>query len=136
MKGSGKTTLLDILAGRKTSGKISGEILFNDGLERSTEIMKSISYVTSENILYSTLTVRQTLHYAAEFRLDQNMKREEKNKRIDFIMNLFDLDKLSDNIIGNEYNKSLSGGEIKRVSVAVEVIHFPEILFLDEPTTG
>ena len=67
--GAGKSTLLDVLAGRKTLGTIEGEIYFNGG-PRTASVVRSTAYVMQDNVHISSLTVRETLHYAAALRMD------------------------------------------------------------------
>jgi ABC-type multidrug transport system fused ATPase/permease subunit len=93
--GAGKSTLLDVLAGRKTVGTISGDLLFN-GAVRSPTVMKSVAYVMQDNVHIGSLTVRQTLYYAAELRLDEHMNRSEKDERINQVLHMLGLDHVAD----------------------------------------
>jgi ABC-type multidrug transport system ATPase subunit len=133
--GAGKSTLLDVLAGRKTTGEISGDILFN-GSERSASVMRSSAYVMQDNVHIGVLTVRQTLSYAAELRLSERMSAQTKLKRVDKILDMLGLAEHADTLVGNEYIRGISGGQLKRLSIGVEIIHLPDLIFLDEPTTG
>eukprot|EP01035_Chromulina_nebulosa_P017867 gene17867-23483_t len=133
--GAGKSTLLDVLAGRKTTGTIVGDILFNGG-ERSSKVMRSSAYVMQDNVHIGVLTVRQTLRYAANLRLNEKMSPTNKEKRIDKILDMLGLAEHGDTLVGNEYIRGISGGQLKRLSIGVEIIHLPDLIFLDEPTTG
>lgn len=146
--GSGKSTLLDILANRKTTGIITGDVFLNQ-LRRSTSSPSSTSsssssslfnekvgYVPQENIFIDALTVRETLYFAAELKLPQNLSPPEKTERIQDILHLLGLNQIADSIVGNEEKRGISGGQKKRLSIGVEIIHLPELIFLDEPTTG
>lgn len=95
--GAGKSTLLDVLAGRKTVGSISGDILFN-GSPRSPAIMKSVAYVMQDNVHIGSLSVRQTLYYAAELRLSERMSRSEKDERIAQVIQMLGLEHVADTV--------------------------------------
>ena len=95
--GAGKSTLLDVLAGRKTVGSISGDILFN-GSPRSPAVMKSVAYVMQDNVHIGTLSVRQTLYYAAELRLSERMPRSEKDERITQVLQMLGLEHVADTV--------------------------------------
>ena len=95
--GAGKSTLLDVLAGRKTVGSISGDILFN-GSPRSPAIMKSVAYVMQDNVHIGTLSVRQTLYYAAELRLSERTARTEKDERITEVLQMLGLEHVADTV--------------------------------------
>ena len=133
--GAGKSSLLDILANRKTVGEITGKILF-DGMERTPAIMKSTAYVLQDNVNIPYLTVRQTLLYAAHLRMSETVSLKHKQVRITKLMEILGLSGHENDIVGGETIRGLSGGEVKRLSIAVEIINLPKILFLDEPTTG
>lgn len=133
--GAGKSTLLDVLAARKTTGEIAGDILFN-GASRTASIMRSSAYVMQDNVHIGVLTVRQTLNYAAALRLSEKMTAQGKTKRVDKILDMLGLAEHADTLVGNEYIRGISGGQLKRLSIGVEIVHLPDLIFLDEPTTG
>lgn len=85
--------------------------------------------------LFPLLTVRETIRYAAYLRI-QDKTTQEKNEIADSIIKLLRLEKCADTIIGDDDNRGLSGGEKRRVSIAVDIVHFPPVIFLDEPTSG
>jgi ABC-type multidrug transport system ATPase subunit/ABC-type multidrug transport system permease subunit len=129
--GAGKSTLLDVLAQRKNTGKIGGSITYNGSSE-----MTSFAYVMQDNVHMGILTVRESIHYAAELRLHQMMSAEAKAKRVEKIIDMLGLQKVADTILGTENVRGISGGQLKRVSIGVEIINLPNLMFLDEPTTG
>lgn len=133
--GAGKSTLLDILADRKTTGTISGQILFN-GEERSEMVAKASAYVMQDNVHIGMLTVRETLYFAAELRLDEQWDQETKKRRVDKVIAMLGLSHVQHTIVGTDLQRGISGGQLKRLSIGVEIINLPDILFLDEPTTG
>lgn len=133
--GAGKSTLLDVLADRKTTGVVSGEIYIN-GKARTKSMMKSTAYVMQDNAHIGALTVRETLYFAALLRLPQTMTEQAKEERIEDIMRILGLNHIANSIVGDEERRGISGGQKKRLSIGVEIIHLPQMIFLDEPTTG
>jgi ABC transport system ATP-binding/permease protein len=95
------------------------------------ELRHHIGLVPQENILHSQLTARRGLSYAAELRFSQDTSRGERSRRIDEVLGELSLARHADTRTG-----SLSGGQQKRVNVALELLTKPSLLFLDEPTSG
>jgi ABC-type lipoprotein export system ATPase subunit len=133
--GAGKSTLLDVIAGRKTVGRIVGDILFN-GAERTPAIMLQTAYVMQDNVHIGSLTVKETLMYAAHLRLPQTLSLELKEKRVGKIMDMLGLTEHGNTLVGDENTRGISGGQMKRLSIGVEIVNLPDLIFLDEPTTG
>ena len=131
----GKTTLLDLLSSRKTTGEMRGSILF-DGSPRSDDIARRSAYVMQENVHQPMLTVRQTLNYASLLRMPESVSVDEKRARVSQIISMLGLAEHADTIVGNARVRGISGGQAKRLSIGVEMINLPDIIFLDEPTTG
>ena len=132
--GAGKTTLLDVLAGRKTSGHITGEVYFNGNA--GTPSPKRCSYVTQDNIHIGCFTVRETLHFAAELRIKESVGPEERRKRVEDVLMMLGLEGVGDVLVGDALRKGISGGQARRLTIGVEIINLPPMIFLDEPTTG
>ncbi|XP_013005541.1 broad substrate specificity ATP-binding cassette transporter ABCG2-like isoform X3 [Cavia porcellus] len=126
--GAGKSVLLDVLAGRKDSRGLSGDVLINGELPPA-DFKCNSGYVVQDDVVMVTLTVRQHLQFSAALRLPTTMKNDQKNAKINDLIAELDLNGVAD-------SKFLSKGERKRTSIAVELITDPPILFLDEPTTG
>lgn len=137
--GSGKTSLLNILANRVISipgATLTGSIELN-GKPRDEEIFKEISaYVLQHDVLYSFMTVYETLSLAANFFYGNTITLEAREILVNNIILSLGLLKCKDTIIGDENSRGISGGERKRVSIGVEMVSNPSILFLDEPTSG
>ncbi|KAH8725542.1 ABC transporter-like protein [Phaeosphaeriaceae sp. PMI808] len=140
--GSGKTSLLNNMAGRlkddlTTRYKKFGTMTFN-GAEPSQDVVHSIcSFVTQDDdALLASLTVRETLRYAAGLRLPKWMSKEQKMQRAEDILLKMGLKDCADNLIGNDLIKGISGGEKRRVTIAVQILTEPRVLLLDEPLSG
>jgi ABC-type multidrug transport system ATPase subunit len=133
--GAGKTTVLDILAGRKNTGVISGDIYVN---ARPIWMLprRALAYVTQDDVMLGTLTVREHLAYAAMLRLPGSVSKQARLARIETIMRELGLTDIADSRIGTSEARGISGGERKRVNIATELLAHPKILFLDEATTG
>jgi len=100
-------------------------------------IIKSLSNcIPQEDTLMCTLTPRETLRYTAELRLPEEMPRAAVYDRVEKIMTQLSLLKCADVTIGDVQNRGISGGQRKRVSIAMELLTNPSILFVDEPTSG
>ncbi|XP_020114176.1 ABC transporter G family member 15-like isoform X2 [Ananas comosus] len=133
--GSGKSTLLDSLAGRLgTNVVLSGRVLLN-GRKRRLDY-GVVAYVTQENVLLGTLTVRETITYSALLRLPSSMSKEEVRRAVEGTIEELGLEDCADRPIGNWHLRGISGGEKKRLSIALEILTRPRLLFLDEPTSG
>ncbi|XP_059665330.1 ABC transporter G family member 15-like isoform X2 [Cornus florida] len=133
--GSGKSTLLDSLSGRLSQNVVmTGDILLN-GKKRRLEY-GVVAYVTQEDVLLGTLTVRETITYSAHLRLPTTMSKEEVNDIIEATIMEMGLHDCADRLIGNWHIRGVSGGEKKRLSIALEILTCPRLLFLDEPTSG
>lgn len=140
--GSGKTSLLNAMALRLKSSlgtryRPAGKLTFN-GAEPSDSVIRSVcSYVCQDDdALLPSLTVRETLRFAAGLRLPSFMSKVEKNRRAEEVLLKMGLKDCADNLIGNELVKGISGGEKRRVTIAVQILTDPRILLLDEPTSG
>ncbi|MBI2898901.1 MAG: FHA domain-containing protein [Planctomycetes bacterium] len=129
--GAGKSTFMDTLNGFRPA--TSGQVLVNG--EDLYSIFKSfktnIGYVPQEDIIHRELTVWDALYYTAKLRLPEDTSEDEVRRIIEEVITILDLGERKDTRIG-----SLSGGQRKRVSVGVELITKPPLLFLDEPTSG
>ncbi|XP_010007699.1 PREDICTED: ATP-binding cassette sub-family G member 2, partial [Nestor notabilis] len=133
--GSGKTSLLDILAARKDPHGLSGDILIN-GAPQPANFKCTSGYVVQDDVVMGTLTVRENLKFSAALRLPKSVKEHEKNERVNQIIKELGLSKVADSKVGTQFTRGVSGGERKRTSIGMELIIDPDILFLDEPTTG
>lgn len=135
--GSGKTTLLNILSG--SGNATEGHVLY-DGkkLEKGSVALTSyVGYVPQDDILYSELTVKESLFYSTRYRVEENVSDAQiKSKVIEVCKSVGFNESVMESIIGSPERKILSGGQRKRVNLAMELITDPLLLFLDEPTSG
>ncbi|KAM1038693.1 hypothetical protein ACFX13_034073 [Malus domestica] len=133
--GSGKSTLLDALSSRLAANAfLSGTILLN-GRKRKLSF-GTAAYVTQDDNLIGTLTVRETISYSARLRLPDKMAWSEKRALVESTIIEMGLQDCADTVIGNWHLRGISGGEKRRVSIALEILTRPRLLFLDEPTSG
>ncbi|KAF9425233.1 hypothetical protein BGZ94_007721, partial [Podila epigama] len=134
--GAGKSSLLDILARRQKSGNVGGNIYVNGRTISQQEYKRVVGYVDQEDTLMSTLTVYETILYSALLRLPRDMSTDAKHFRVMETMSELGILGIKDMRIGASGQRSISGGEKRRVSIACELVTSPSILFLDEPTSG
>ncbi|MQM17393.1 hypothetical protein Taro_050364 [Colocasia esculenta] len=134
--GSGKSTLIDALANRIAKGSLKGSVALN-GERLESRLLKVISaYVMQDDLLFPMLTVEETLMFSAEFRLPRTLSKSKKKARVQALIDQLGLRRAAKTIIGDEGHRGVSGGERRRVSIGIDIIHDPIILFLDEPTSG
>jgi ABC-type multidrug transport system ATPase subunit len=133
--GAGKTTLLNVMAGLVEPTK--GQILIN-GFDINTEkdrIHGVIGYVSQDDLLIEELTVYENLYYNAKLCF-AHFTEDQLHKRVMEVLENLGLDQRKDLRVGNPLDKTISGGQRKRLNIALELIREPAILFLDEPTSG
>lgn len=136
--GAGKTTLLNALAGRVRIGpndSLTGSVTVN-GRPRDDRWRRTAGYVEQFDLMYGALTVQETIQFAADCKLPASLSHGQKRAVVDRVIDLLGLSKVRYTRIGTETKRGVSGGEKKRVAIAVELVTFPGLLFLDEPTTG
>eukprot|EP00850_Spirogloea_muscicola_P005787 SM000027S09568 [mRNA] locus=s27:52714:57126:- [translate_table: standard] len=133
--GAGKSTFLDAVAGRINFHSLQGSIRLN-GRDVDQSFKRRSGYVMQDDALFPVLTVRETLLFSASLRLPGYMAWAEKVERVDSLIEELALHHCINTKIGNEEIKGVSGGERRRVSIGVDLIHDPAVIFLDEPTSG
>eukprot|EP00271_Cylindrocystis_brebissonii_P015736 TRINITY_DN38726_c0_g1_i1.p1 TRINITY_DN38726_c0_g1~~TRINITY_DN38726_c0_g1_i1.p1 ORF type:complete len:608 (+),score=94.63 TRINITY_DN38726_c0_g1_i1:275-2098(+) len=133
--GAGKSTFLDAVAGRINPASLEGAILVN-GKPVDSSFKRFSGYVMQDDALFPMLTVRETLLFSARLRLPNTMSFAEKKERVEGLIQELGLSSCADTAIGNAEVRGVSGGERRRVSIGVDLIHDPPVLFLDEPTSG
>lgn len=134
--GAGKSTLLRFVSGRlRNSRSESGSVSFNDRVMSPTQLRKLCGYVTQDDNLLPLLTVEETLLFTSKFLL-RGCNSEERRERVDSLMQELGLTSVAKSYVGSDEMRGISGGERKRVSIAIDMIHNPPVLLLDEPTSG
>ena len=136
--GSGKTSLLNVLAGRvPVGGALERCALLVDGRPRDHGQFSRVSaYVMQDDALFPCLTVLETFTIAAQLRLPRSMARGEKDRIRDAIVREMGLAEALHTRVGGARVRGVSGGERKRINIGVEMMRFPSVLLLDEPTTS
>jgi ABC-type multidrug transport system ATPase subunit len=133
--GAGKTTLLNVLAGIEQPSK--GQILIN-GYNTTTQkdkVQGVIGYIAQDDLLIEELTVYENLYYNAKLCF-ADMGEEELDQRVMDVLTSLGLDQRKDLKVGSVLDKTISGGQRKRLNIALELIREPAVLFVDEPTSG
>ncbi|RAH72587.1 putative ABC transporter [Aspergillus aculeatinus CBS 121060] len=136
--GCGKTTLLNVLARRVASSGATktGECYVNGSAMDNTTFGRLTSYVEQEDALIGSLTVQETLKFAADLSLPSSVSKSQRAERIRTLLEAFGIQNQASTLVGTPIRKGISGGQKRRVSVASQLITCPKILFLDEPTSG
>uniref|UniRef100_A0A0D3HNI1 ABC transporter domain-containing protein n=1 Tax=Oryza barthii TaxID=65489 RepID=A0A0D3HNI1_9ORYZ len=136
VSGAGKTTLMDVLAGRKTSGVIEGDITLS-GYPKKQETFARISgYCEQTDIHSPNVTVYESILYSAWLRLSSDVDTNTRKMFVDEVMSLVELDVLRNALVGLPGVSGLSTEQRKRLTIAVELVANPSIIFMDEPTSG
>jgi ABC-type multidrug transport system ATPase subunit len=133
--GAGKTTLLNVLAGIENPSR--GEILIN-GINVHTqkdEVQGVFGYVAQDDLLIEELSVYENLYYNAKLCF-AHLTEEELHKAVINVLASLGLEHIKDLKVGNVLNKKISGGQRKRLNIALELIREPAVMFVDEPTSG
>ncbi|KAL4332228.1 hypothetical protein GQ457_07G032970 [Hibiscus cannabinus] len=134
--GAGKTTLMDVLAGRKTGGYIEGSIGIS-GYPKNQATFTRVSGYCEQNDIHSPhVTVYESLLYSAWLRLSSEVDTKKRKMFIDEVMELVELTALRDALVGLPGVDGLSTEQRKRLTIAVELVANPSIIFMDEPTSG
>ncbi|KAH0929875.1 hypothetical protein HID58_015602 [Brassica napus] len=136
VSGAGKTTLMDVLAGRKTGGTIEGDVYIS-GFPKRQETFARISGYCEQNDVHSPcLTVFESLLFSACLRLPSDIDSETQKAFVHEVMELVELTSLSGALVGLPGVDGLSTEQRKRLTIAVELVANPSIVFMDEPTSG
>jgi len=133
--GAGKTTLMDVLAMRKSSGVIEGEVRLNGHLQEEKSFRRAMGYVVQFDTQSPQLTIRETCDFSAKLRLDESdsaVTPESMAKFVEQTLNMLELSIVQDLQVGSDETGGLSFEQRKRLSIAVELVSNPSILFLDE----
>ncbi|CAK9322844.1 unnamed protein product [Citrullus colocynthis] len=136
VSGAGETTLLHVLAGRKTSGYIEGEIKIG-GFPKVQETFARVSGYREQTDIHSSLIrVEGSLIFSATLRLAPDIDSKTKAQFMNEVLETIELDSIKDSLVGIPGVSGLSTEQRKRLTIAVELVSNPSIIFMDEPTTG
>mmetsp|Transcript_34485 Transcript_34485/g.50638 ORF Transcript_34485/g.50638 Transcript_34485/m.50638 type:complete len:1445 (-) Transcript_34485:232-4566(-) len=138
--GAGKTTLMDVIAMRKTSGDVEGDILLNGFPQERSGFLRCSGYVEQFDIQSPELTVRETIQFSARLRLghDNADVSDDAGKMafVESVIRMLELSSLQNSQVGSYEEGGLSFEQRKRLAIATELAGSPSVLFLDEPTSG
>lgn len=134
--GAGKTTLMDVLAGRKTGGCIEGDIRICGHPKEQRTFARIAGYVEQNDIHSPQVTVEESLWFSSTLRLPRAISREARHAFVEEVMALVELDQLRHALVGKQGSSGLSTEQRKRLTIAVELVANPSIIFMDEPTSG
>jgi len=133
--GAGKTTLLNVLAGLEKPYKGAVKINGFDIHREPKKVEGVIGYIAQDDLLIEELTVYQNLYYNAKLCF-KDLSEAQIDKKVRDTLTSLGLDRIADLVVGNVLNKKISGGQRKRLNIALELIREPSVLFVDEPTSG
>jgi ABC-type multidrug transport system ATPase subunit len=124
-----------MLADRKLNGSWSGDI-YVDGRPRTDDFRLRTAYVLQDDVHIPTLTVEETVYYACWTRVASFRTEAQIQERVDSLLKMMGIDHVRKSLVGDPMRKGISGGQLKRLSIAVELVTLPDVIFLDEPTSG
>ncbi|KAI0523961.1 hypothetical protein KFK09_003325 [Dendrobium nobile] len=136
VSGAGKTTLMDVLAGRKTGGYIEGNITISGYPKKKETFARMLGYCEQNDIHSPNVTVYESLIFSAWLRLPVEVDSLTKKMFIEEIMELVELTSIRETVVGLPGVNGLSTEQRKRLTIAVELVSNPSIIFMDEPTSG
>ncbi|KAK4857153.1 hypothetical protein QYF36_025115 [Acer negundo] len=134
--GAGKTTLMDVLAGRKTGGYIEGDIKICGHPKEQSTFARIAGYVEQNDIHSPQVTVEESLWFSSGLRLPKEVSKDQRKEFVEEVMRLVELDILRHALVGLPGSSGLSTEQRKRLTIAVELVANPSIIFMDEPTSG
>nr|KYP71089.1 ABC transporter G family member 34 [Cajanus cajan] len=136
VSGAGKTTLMDVLAGRKTGGYIEGSISISGYPKNQSTFARVSGYCEQNDIHSPNVTVYESLLFSAWLRLTSDVTTQTRKMFVEEVMELVELKPIKDAIVGLPGVNGLSTEQRKRLTIAVELVANPSIIFMDEPTSG
>ncbi|DBB03271.1 TPA: hypothetical protein ACH3X3_010666 [Trebouxia sp. C0006] len=134
--GAGKTTLMDVIAGRKTQGEITGDILVNGHPKDQKTWSRVVGYVEQTDIHSPQATVKEALMFSAKLRLDASVSEAQVREYVDEVIGIVELQPVQNKLVGMPKVSGLSVEQRKRLTIAVELVANPSVVFMDEPTSG
>ncbi|KAK6157909.1 hypothetical protein DH2020_012157 [Rehmannia glutinosa] len=136
VSGAGKTTLLDVLSGRKTTGTVEGEIKVGGYPKVQSTFARISGYCEQSDIHSPNITVEESVIFSAWLRLHSDIDAKTRYEFVKEVLETIELDEIKDALVGMPGVDGLSTEQRKRLTIAVELVANPSIIFMDEPTTG
>ncbi|KAM0951251.1 putative ABC transporter, AAA+ ATPase domain, ABC-2 type transporter [Dioscorea sansibarensis] len=136
VSGAGKTTLLDVLSGRKTAGFIEGDIRIGGYPKMQRTFARISGYCEQTDIHSPQITVEESVIFSAWLRLPNEIDSKTRSEFVNEVLETIELDNIKDALVGRQGVNGLSTEQRKRLTIAVELVANPSILFMDEPTSG
>ncbi|GAM23481.1 hypothetical protein SAMD00019534_066560, partial [Acytostelium subglobosum LB1] len=135
---SGKSILLQLLANRhpKQHSTIDGQLLFNGHVADDKTHHRDTIFVPQDDRHIPILTVQQTMDFSANCNMGQQSREQAKKERVDLILEMVGLTEQRNTLVGDELIRGISGGQKRRVTLASEFTKCPNLILMDEPTTG
>ena len=135
--GCGKSSFLNVLSGRATYGTGTGELFVNSEYTESMgQFRHLVGFVPQDDVVSEHLTVRENLYYSAMLRLPHSAHKEDRDLIVNDTLDLLELRLFEHDLVGSVERRGISGGQLKRVNIGMELVSDPTVLFLDEPTSG
>jgi ABC-type multidrug transport system ATPase subunit len=134
--GCGKTSFLNTLSGKAFYGITTGELQINGEQRTIADFKREVGFVPQIDTVHTDLTVRENLMFAAELKLPPTTTAERRKLIVNNTIDLLGLRRVENTIVGNAEKRGVSGGQLKRVNIGLELVADPTLLFLDEPTSG
>ncbi|ONI27828.1 hypothetical protein PRUPE_1G106900 [Prunus persica] len=136
VSGAGKTTLMDVLSGRKTGGTIEGDIRIGGHPKVQKTFARISGYCEQTDIHSPHITVGESVMYSAWLRLPPDTDPDTKSRFVEEVIETIELEDIKDSLVGIPGQSGLSTEQRKRLTIAVELVSNPSIIFMDEPTSG
>ncbi|KAF3444741.1 hypothetical protein FNV43_RR14434 [Rhamnella rubrinervis] len=136
VSGAGKTTLMDVLSGRKTSGIIKGDIRIGGYPKVQKSYARISGYCEQIDVHSPNITVGESVTYSAWLRLPSEIDRHTRSEFVAEVLQMIELDEIKDELVGVSGVSGISNEQRKRLTIAVELVSNPSIIFMDEPTSG
>jgi ABC-type multidrug transport system ATPase subunit len=135
--GAGKSTFMNALSNRAPYGNVNGEVSLNGVVgETIGKYPRLVGFVPQDDIMHDDLTVYENLMYSARLRLPPSIPAAQQRAIVEDVIEILDLGRIRDSVVGNPEKRGISGGQKKRVNIGMELVAYPRVLFLDEPTSG
>ncbi|CAI0420673.1 unnamed protein product [Linum tenue] len=136
VSGAGKTTLMDVLAGRKTGGYVEGNITVSRFPKKQETFARISGYCEQNDIHSPQVTVYESLVYSTWLRLPQEVEEKTRMIFVEEVMDLIELNPMRNSLVGIPGESGLTTEQRKRLTIGVELVANPSIIFMDEPTSG